>query len=149
MPIPRVAIRPRRSIALFAILTILMVVVSYAFMVLLAVACVYLPYLVVSFTHTGQGVLLLLGGAIVAATMLVSLLPRLDKFTPPGLRLDRSSQPGLFTELDGIAAALDEPLPRDVYLIGDVNAWVADRGGVLGVGSRRVMGLGLPLLSIL
>lgn len=30
-----------------------------------------------------------------------------------------------------------------------VNAFVADRGGVLGIGSRRVMGLGLPLFSVL
>ena len=44
---------------------------------------------------------------------------------------------------------LDEPMPREVYLIGDVNAFVADRGGFMGFGSRRVMGLGLPLLSIL
>ena len=33
--------------------------------------------------------------------------------------------------------------------MGEVNAWVADRGGILGFGSRRVMGLGLPLMSIL
>jgi heat shock protein HtpX len=36
-----------------------------------------------------------------------------------------------------------------VYLIGQVNAFVADRGGIMGFGSRRVMGIGLPLLSIL
>ena len=36
-----------------------------------------------------------------------------------------------------------------MYLIGQVNAFVADRGGIMGFGSRRVMGIGLPLLSIL
>jgi heat shock protein HtpX len=30
-----------------------------------------------------------------------------------------------------------------------VNAWVTDRGGVMGFGSRRVMGLGLSLLQVL
>jgi Zn-dependent protease with chaperone function len=40
-------------------------------------------------------------------------------------------------------------MPSEVYLIGDVNAWVADRGGFMGFGSRRVMALGLPLVSIL
>ena len=36
---------PRRSVALFALLAITMVVVSYIVIVLLAIACVYLPYL--------------------------------------------------------------------------------------------------------
>jgi Zn-dependent protease with chaperone function len=40
-------------------------------------------------------------------------------------------------------------MPSEIYLIGDVNAWVADRGGLMGFGSRRVMGIGLPLLSVL
>jgi Zn-dependent protease with chaperone function len=30
-----------------------------------------------------------------------------------------------------------------------VNAWVMQRGGIMGFGSRRVMGLGLPLMRIL
>jgi heat shock protein HtpX len=34
-----------------------------------------------------------------------------------------------------------------VYLVNDVNAFVAQRGGVMGLGSRRVMGLGLPLMQ--
>jgi len=40
-------------------------------------------------------------------------------------------------------------MPKEVYLIADVNASVAQRGGILGVGSRRVVGLGLPLTRIL
>jgi len=63
--------------------------------------------------------------------------------------LQRTSHPRLFAELDYIAASLNEPLPREVYLIGQVNAFVADRGGILGFGSRRIMAIGLPLLSIL
>ena len=37
--------------------------------------------------------------------------------------------------------------PSEVYLLNEVNAWVAHRGGMMGVGSRRVMGVGLPLLA--
>jgi hypothetical protein len=40
-------------------------------------------------------------------------------------------------------------MPEEVYLVADLNAWVAQRGGVMGFGSRRVMGLGLPLLQLL
>jgi hypothetical protein len=40
-------------------------------------------------------------------------------------------------------------MPEEVYLVSDLNAWVAQRGGMMGFGSRRVMGLGLPLLQLL
>lgn len=144
-------IAPRRSVALFALLAITMVVVSYIVIVLLAIACVYLPYL--AFTSTehppAQLGLLVLGGIIVGATILWSLVPRREKFEEPGLLLEPSAHPRLFAELHAIATALNEPLPREVYLVGQVNAFVADRGGIVGFGSRRVMGIGLPLLSSL
>jgi Zn-dependent protease with chaperone function len=63
--------------------------------------------------------------------------------------LERSAHPRLFAELESIAHALGEPLPYEVYLIAAPNAFVTDRGGVEGFGSRRVIGLGLPLLSLL
>jgi heat shock protein HtpX len=55
---------------------------------------------------------LALGGIVVAATMLWSLVPRPEKFEAPGLLLKPQSHPRLFAELNTIAAALDEPLPR-------------------------------------
>jgi len=148
---PTVEIRRRPVIALVAMFAAVMVVGSYVFVVLLAASCVYIPYLILlrSDSSSPQALLLFLFGIIVAATMLWSLIPRRDKFTAPGMLLDRSSQPRLFAELDSIAAVLGETLPREVYLIGNANAFVADRGGVMGIGSRRVMGLGLPLLSLL
>ena len=135
----------------FAMLSIAMVIVSYIFMLAVAAACVLLPYWIIASTESpnGQVVLALLFGIAIAAAILWSLVPRRDKFQAPGLVLDKAQQPRLFDELSGIAASLNEPMPREVYLIGDVNAWVADRGGVMGFGSRRVMGLGLPLFSIL
>jgi heat shock protein HtpX len=146
---PRIA--PRRSVALFAFLAMAMVVVSYIVIVLLALACVYLPYLAFTSTESppAQLGLLFLGGIVVAATILWSLVPRPEKFEAPGLLLEPQSHPRLFGELHTIAAALDEPLPREVYLVGQVNAFVADRGGIMGFGSRRVMGIGLPLLASL
>ena len=142
-------IPPRRSLALFAALAMLMVVVSYLFIILLAAACVYLPWLVVTNVANFQTLALFVAGVIVAGSMLWSMVPRRDKFAAPGLPLERTSHPRLFTELDRIACALQEPMPREVYLIGEPNAWVADRGGLMGFGSRRVMGLGLPLLGAL
>jgi Zn-dependent protease with chaperone function len=147
----KIAITPRRSVALYALLSIAMVIVSYILVIALAAACVYLPYLVLqSATHPPtQLVILFLGGILVAGAMLWSLVPRREKFEPPGTLLDRDSHPKLFAELEDIAARLNEPLPGEVYLIGQVNAFVADRGGILGFGSRRIMAVGLPLLSAL
>jgi heat shock protein HtpX len=151
MAFPTVDIRPRRSLAFFAVLSIAMVLFSYFFVIALAAACVYLPYTLIqrSDPMNGQLFLALLFGIAIASTLLWSLVPRPDKFKSPGLLLDRATQPRLFTELENIATALSEPMPEEVYLIGDINAWVADRGGFGGFGSRRVMGLGLPLMSIL
>ena len=151
MPVPAVTIRPRRSMILVALFSIAMVILSYVFVLALAAVCVFLPYWLMTSTESanGQLVLIFLFGIAIAGAILWSLFPRPDKFTAPGPVLDKSQHPRLFAELENIAAALNEPMPREVYLIGDLNAWVADRGGFLGFGSRRVMGLGLPLLSIL
>jgi heat shock protein HtpX len=152
IPMPvKATIAPRRSVALFALLAIAMVLASYIFVIILAAACVYVPYWILeNADHApGQILLLLLGGVVIAGAMLWSLIPRRDRFEPPGPPLQHSSHPRFFAELDNIAASLNEPLPREVYLIGQVNAFVADRGGILGFGSRRIMAIGLPLLSIL
>jgi heat shock protein HtpX len=150
MALPNTDIRPRRSMAFFPVLAILMVIASYLFVLILAAMCVYLPYLVLSAGSPGfQIVALFVFGIIITATMLWSLVPRRDSFVAPGMPLFRSDQPRLFTELDDIAASLNERLPGEVYLIPNANAFVADRGGIMGFGSRRVMGLGLPLFSVL
>ena len=150
MPTPPVLIRPRRSMVFFAILAILMVILSYVILVLLAAICVVFPYLMLLSGHGNFQVLLIfLFGVAIAGALLWSLVPRRDKFVPPGPLLHRADHPRLFQELDRIAASLGEGLPREVYLIPDMNAFVADRGGILGFGSHRIMGLGLPLLSIL
>ncbi|HKW55745.1 MAG TPA: M48 family metallopeptidase [Candidatus Acidoferrum sp.] len=151
MPVTKRSIAPRRSIALFALLAVAMAIFSYGLILLLALACVYLPYLVLMSTESAntQMSLLQICGIAVAGAILWALLPRRDKFEAPGLLLERTAHPRLFTELEAIAAALDEQLPQEVYLVGQVNAFVSDRGGILGFGSRRVMGIGLPLLSSL
>jgi Zn-dependent protease with chaperone function len=84
-----------------------------------------------------------------AALVLGSLAPRPDPFTAPGPELERANHPRLFAENDRIAGLAGQAGPSVVYLLPDVNAFVTQRGGFLGLGSRRVLGLGLPLLQIL
>jgi Zn-dependent protease with chaperone function len=78
-----------------------------------------------------------------------AILPRLDRLTPPGPRLRRGHYPELFREIDELASKAGQTPPIAVYACPELNAWVADRGGILGIGSRRVMAIGLPLLDIL
>lgn len=141
----------RRLLALWAFAAVVLVIASYLVILLTAAACVYLPYLLlITEQSVGvQTVALALCGFVMAGTMLWSLIPRRDSFKAPGPTLDHGSHPKLFAELEYIAAALDEPLPDEVFLIPQANAFVADRGGIMGIGSRRVMGIGLPLIAVM
>jgi hypothetical protein len=129
-----VHIPPSRSFSAFSLLAVLMVIVSYILLLVIAAACVYLPYLALTRLNTmnAQMFVLLFGGVLVAGALLWSMAPRRDHFKAPGLLLDRSSQPTLFKEIDAIAAALNEQVPAEVYPVGQPNAFVADRGGILG-----------------
>lgn len=82
-------------------------------------------------------------------TILWSILPRWDSFAAPGPLLRREQHPALFEQIDAVATATDQAPPVEVYLVANVNAFVAERWGILGFGRRRVMGLGLPLLEVL
>lgn len=101
--------------------------------------------------HQYSWVVFALGGGCIAAsgTIAWALLPRVDRFEPPGPELLEADHPALFAELRSIASATGERMPEHVYAAEDVNAFVAQRGGVMGIGSRRVMGIGLPLLRVL
>jgi Zn-dependent protease with chaperone function len=87
-----------------------------------------------------------LGGT---AIIIWSIIPRPDKFVAPGPRLEEQSHPRLFGELRRTAKRTGQAMPKEVYLVPDVNAWVSQRGGVMGIGSRRIMGVGLALMQVL
>lgn len=85
-----------------------------------------------------------------AALVIVwSILPRWDKFEPPGPEVTPDQHPELFAEIRRIAQTTGQREPAHVYLVSDVNAFVAQRGGIMGIGSSRVMGIGLPLMRSL
>ncbi|HEX8616861.1 MAG TPA: M48 family metallopeptidase [Thermoanaerobaculia bacterium] len=88
-----------------------------------------------------------IGCIVSAGVILWSILPRFDRFEAPGPRLEPQEHPDLFEVLRGVARDTGQEMPSEVYLINEVNAWVSERGGIMGIGSRRVMGLGLPLLQ--
>lgn len=84
-----------------------------------------------------------------AGIIIWSVLPRPDRFEPPGPEIAEQDHPRLFALIRDVAAKTGQPMPDHIYLVSDVNAFVAQRGGIMGFFSRRVMGLGLPLLSLL
>jgi Zn-dependent protease with chaperone function len=84
-----------------------------------------------------------------AGVILWSIIPRPERFRPPGPALEAASNPRLFNELNDVATRAGEPMPHEVYLVPEVNAGVRERGGFMGFRGRRVMLLGLPLLQVL
>ena len=120
----------------------------YALALGIAAGLLYLAYLdifVAERVH-GKVVLFCLVGA---GSVLWAIVPRPDRFEAPGPRVHPADEPELFRTLDEVAAATAQAMPAEVYFVNDVNAFVTQRGGVMGLGSRRVMGLGLPLMQAL
>jgi heat shock protein HtpX len=87
--------------------------------------------------------------AIALYSIIVAMAPRRDRFEAPGPLLEPSAYPELFALIRDVAARSNQAVPAEVYLTHDLNAWVAERGGFAGMGRRRVMGVGLPLLQTL
>jgi hypothetical protein len=77
--------------AFFAILSIAMAIASYLFVLLLAVACVWVPWWTLTNTHSLSVhlVVLLLFGIAVAGAMIWSLVPRFVAVRPDGVAAPR------------------------------------------------------------
>lgn len=136
------------SLFVRALLALVLLVGFYVLAIGIAVALALAPLIEIALINRVHIQLALL--CIVGAVLILwSLLPRIDRFEAPGPRLLPDAHPRLFEVIAEVAAQTGQAMPAEVYLVPDVNAWVAQRGGVLGIGSRRVMGLGLPLLQAL
>ncbi len=144
----RVKAPRRRLLGLWAVLGLGAIVFSYALSLAAAVACVILP--LIAFRHNIGGVVSIMTiplGMIMAGAILWSLVPRREKFKPPGVPIDLARELRLKDFIDRIALDLGERAPADVYLIPEANAFVTERGGFLGLGRKRIMGLGLPIVA--
>jgi len=140
-------VRASGSLALRAVLAVVLLVGFYVLALALAIGLLLLPVAEVVYLndlHPRLDLLCLVGALVI----LWSLRPRPDRFEPPGPLLDEARYPELFRELRAVAEATGQAMPREVYLVPEINGWVAQRGGVMGFGSRRVMGLGLPLMQL-
>ncbi len=141
--------KPRsQSVGLRAVLALGLMIGFYALALGLAGALLWVPYAVFAYAQRIP-VKLALGCLVGAGIILWSVMPRRDRFAAPGPELEPRRHPKLFEMIRGVASATKQEMPAEVYLVGDMNAWVAHRGGFMGQGARGIMGLGLPLLQTL
>ena len=141
-------VKSKNSLLLRAITSVLLTIGFYGLALAIAGGLLFLVYAQFVIFETVNSRLTLF--AIVGAVVIIwAILPRIDRFIPPGPQLTPSEFPLLFREIKAVADLTQQEMPRDVYLIPDVNAFVAERGGMMGIGRRRVMGIGLGLLKLL
>jgi Zn-dependent protease with chaperone function len=133
-----------------------LVFVSYILAIALAFACLAMPIFMFGFLPIGSQLNFLLYrllfsafGVVAGGTILWSLVPTNEKFDVKGVSIDLRTQPRLAQEIQTIAEALREPMPSEVYLIGDANAFVSEVSSSTGFGRRRILAMGLPLLQML
>jgi len=131
-----------------AVLALILLAGFYVLAIGIAAALAYLAYVDIKYSRHIH-LRLILGCVLGVGGILWAVLPRPDKFQAPGPRFHAIRHARLFQELTKTAGAVEQALPGEVYLIPEMNAWVSHRGGFMGFGSRRVMGLGLPLLQTL
>jgi Zn-dependent protease with chaperone function len=81
--------------------------------------------------------------------ILWSIFPRKNRPVDPGIPLNRLQQATLFDLVAEIATQTGQLPPKEIYLTNEINTWVTTRGGVFGIGSKRMMGIGLPLVELL
>jgi heat shock protein HtpX len=136
----------QQSLASRAVAAVALMIGFYLLALTIAGALLFIPYAEWRWADQIHIKLALLC-IVSAAVILWSILPRIDRFEAPGPRLEPGDHPELFDVLRGVAGDTGQEMPSEVYLINEVNAWVSQRGGIMGFGGRRVMGLGLPLMQ--
>lgn len=136
------------SLALRAVTAIVLMVGFYVLALAIAGSILWLIYAQFAYAHRFS-IKLTIFGLIAAFAILAAIVPRPDRFEPPGPELTREEHPKLFAMIDEVSKRTGQGRPEEVYLVNDMNAFVAQRGGFMGLFSRRVMGLGLPLMQVL
>ena len=130
---------------------LLALVLMFGFYALALGLCATLGWLCWLDWHEGRRVhpKLWLFAAITVGVVLWSVFPRRVRMDDPGLPLTRQQAPRLWQMIEDIARKADQPLPKQVFLVPEINAFVAQRNSWLGFGGERILGIGLPLLQVL
>ena len=130
-----------------ALIAIALMIGFYLLAISIAGGLAWVPYAMIKYGHRVY-IKIAIVCVVGALAIIWAIIPRFDKFIPPGPKLEPHEHPKFFELLRAIAGRTGQEMPAEVYLVPDVNAWVMQRGGIMGFGSRRVMGVGLPLLQV-
>ncbi len=143
----RVSEGTQPSLAGRAVSAIFLLIGFYVLVIAVAALMIAAPFLEWKFAHTLhlQLAFLAFGGVL----LLWALVPRPAKWADPGVAFDAQSQPELWAMVERVAAQTDQKPPAHAYLLDEVNAFVVNRGGVLGIGGSRALGIGVPLMMLL
>ncbi|MCC6673408.1 MAG: M48 family metallopeptidase [Planctomycetes bacterium] len=129
---------------------VLAVVLMLGFYLLALGICVTLALLLWADVQAGRvHPKLWIVAAVTIGVVAWSVWPRAAKFPDPGIRLREDEQPALWKLVRQVAQAAGQEPPRELFLVGDVNAFVAERDSRMGFGGTRILGIGLPLLQVL
>jgi Zn-dependent protease with chaperone function len=136
--------RPLKSRALVAVALFLG---FYAIGISLALALLWLPWAQVHYTGSPD----LAGGLALLAALYVlwALVPPRLRWVDPGLAIERADEPRLFALIEDVARRTGHAQPKQVYLVGGVNAFAGSRSRWLGLRREPYLGLGLPVFALL
>jgi Zn-dependent protease with chaperone function len=131
-----------------ALLALALLVGFYALALALSGLLLYIPY--AEWTY-GRRFHIKIALACVAGAFAIlkgSVFVGGAEFTPPGPEISERDHPRLFALIHDVAAQMRTGVPRRVFLVPDVNAFVTEVGGFMGFGTERVMGIGVGMLAI-
>ena len=139
--------RGRASLTARATLALLLMAGFYLLALAIIAGLSWILYLEGTSDNPSGYLVVLVAGGIIA--IVAGIFPRRRRFVEPGPPVGSEDQPDLFDVIGQVAEATGSPMPRDVYIVADVNAGVAHVGGFAGMGARPIMMLGLPLIAAL
>ena len=139
--------RSRSSLAARAMLAVALFIGFYAMGIAIVVGLLWVPWAQTQYQHSVDfsGIVC----AVFAIWIAIALLPRFSSGKPTEPPAPTEAHAKLRQLIVETAAAVGEPPPDELYVVTSVNAFAARRGGALGFGGRRMIGIGLPLLSAL
>src|SRR5919202_88092 len=105
------------------VLAVALMIGFYVFALAIAAVLLWVPFATLEYSVRVPIKLAMMSGAA-GLTILWALVPRPDRFEPPGPRLEESEHPRLFALIRQVAAATRQQAPADVYLLNAMNAWV-------------------------
>ena len=131
-----------------ALLALVLLVGFYALALSLSGALLYIPYAEWTYGHRFHVKIAFACVAGAFAILKGSVFVGRAEFTPPGPEITERDHPRLFALIRDVAGRMHTSMPRRVFLVPDVNAFVTEVGGFMGFGTERVMGIGVGMLAI-